>query len=85
MQQQDKEIRITRCPTAYAAPSTGRISEDHSRALKAHHDELDALRASQDARQPIIYGKKARTKNWGPFDFRIDVVDELPDSMALHD
>lgn len=84
-------IKVTICPPAFSAPSTGTLSPTHQAAIRAHNDMLEALYQStaNTRRVPIRYGKKNLPRTAGARfymndDFVADIVDDLPDGMAAN-
>lgn len=76
-------IKIIRCPTAYAAPSTATITPTHAAAIRVHSDALEARRAAKAGPVPFSFGKRPKAvRNLFPRpkrDYNPDVMADVPD------
>lgn len=85
-------VKVTRCPTAYAAASSGQISADHAHAIREHNDAIEKARAEKGKTAPITFGKRAKKRlpifvarpGAALYENVPDIADDLPDGYALN-
>lgn len=85
-------VSVTRCPTAYVAPSTGQISAAHTTALREHNNAIDKAREAKGGPPPITFGKRGKThrplfvpQTVTAFHENVpDIADDLPDGYAVN-
>lgn len=82
-------VKVTRCPTAYAAPSSATIPAEDVAAIRAHNAAIEARLEAAKGPVPLSFGKPSK-RTWqhrvlkikGRNDCMADVADELPDAYS---
>lgn len=76
-------VKVTKCPPAFAAPSTATLNPEQAAAIRAHSEAQEARyqAAAGNRRAPFTFGKRTRPALWRhpntPTEPQADIMDDL--------